>query len=144
MADSSPQHSRDWLSCRCDDATDLDDEHDRNAKYLESAIRKQDCIPSAMSRGHTSLADKASALLYMWLVMLGSFNVLLAFCASIFALISDMGTELGLSDFRMVTFKDLLPAWLLPEPEDAQALDFEDDVAAAPSRPQRPAGADSH
>ena len=174
MADSSPQHSRDWLSCRCDaiyvhqlrecfeasnkliairfhreqtrddndddddpdDEHDLDGEHDRNAEFLASAIRKQDCIPSAMSRGHTTLADKASALLYMWMVMLGHFNLLFAFCSSFFAFTSDMGTEIGLSDFRTVTFKDLLPTWMLPEPEEAQELDLDDDVAAAaPPRP---------
>ena len=151
MADSSTQCSRDWLMCRYDrifledlgelvvaanslialndrarllgpDAVDQRD-HARLLSVLRRGIVKFYCTPIALGRGHTSLADKASALVFCWAVLLGGdMPSLQRFLSSFVAMTSDMGVEMGLSDFRLLSVKKLLPAYMVSASFDVDTM----------------------
>lgn len=139
-ADSSPQHGHNWLlssywSVPTQDLASLffavqalteecktralepekyeQSESSRaNHAQLAKLLRRQHDIPVALGQGAEDLANKCSAMAHKWAMLLGDRAKLRPFAQSFFSYTSDMGTELGIADFRVGSMTDLLPPWL--------------------------------
>ena len=141
-ADSSPQHGFNWLlsssfyvpkrmvtslfyavqrmerdaGCRMAGESWQQDEQSRKDHALLLAhLRLEHDIPVALGHSAESVAHKCAALLHKWALRVGSREALREFTSTFFSMCSDMGTELGVSQFRIHDATTLLPSWLLPD-----------------------------
>ena len=141
-ADSSPQLGSNWLlsSCfyieknklidvfhsvqrmilDCHKRTELkdfweqDDVSMADHKVLCMGLRKEHHIPVAMGNAAESTGNKCAALLHKWALCVRSMSALGKYRDSFMSFCSDMGTELGIGEFRVDSVESLMPSWLLP------------------------------
>ena len=103
-------------------------------------LRHHICIPVSVTSGHRGLVHKCAALSHQLLMdCQGCVRLLEAVLRSVRSYTSDMGTEMGIPDFRCQDPQELLPPWhghfeeLQPDVDDAiddpASLDFACDVA---------------
>ena len=78
------------------------------ADRVFAAFKVMTCPPTAFGMGHTSIQDKAAALLYTLFLESGWSN-LASVLNSFLSFTTDMGTELQLNDFASIDFNKLLP-----------------------------------
>ena len=107
-----------------------------NTKQTQDCLHRYDCPPAVLARAHTGLADKCSALAWSWYMIAGSPAGVLELCSTFACLTSDMGTELGVSEFRSMGVSQLLPDWIPWNVEttvETQGWVFDDDVAGVPA-----------
>ena len=104
-----------------DDSSDSDrdgavagDKHDSTERWHEtlfSCIHRHDHPPAALGHCATSLAHKIAALCHVWSLEVGA-QCLARFSQRCFSFATDMGTELGISEFAKQKPLDLLPYWM--------------------------------
>ena len=127
MADSSPQHKKDWLLSMYDEinvesvipafravsALSLGQgETEEHETTIVQSLSRHNCLPQALGSGARSVAHKAKALLFAWSLghPLQHFrDTLPLFRESFLAFVSDMGR---LAQFQCAQAEqDLLPEW---------------------------------
>jgi hypothetical protein len=82
-------------------------------QVLWDSLHRHDHPPAALGQCATSIAHKVAALCLMWglEVPIAFFTVFLhSFCA----FTTDMGTELGVSEFQLESAQALMPFWMRP------------------------------
>ena len=80
-------------------------------RQLLTLTRVHVCPPTAVAKGHSGLADKASAKLHSHYMELRDRDALLTHLRSFRAHTTDMGTELGLADMLVQDARLLIPHW---------------------------------
>lgn len=100
-------------------------------KTIRDIPRTHISPPTAVTKGHSGLVHKASALAHSSYVEILDRQGLQKHMQSYRSHTSDMGTELGLPDLN-VSCNDLLPPWFFGVDDDDLAVDVE--VASNPSR----------
>ena len=152
MADSSPQGGRDWLLSRATSFAkqpsllrrvfaDLLEENRRAAgekagtaqeqvMFLHKHLIHHALPPVAMGLSQTNVARKSSALIHAHMLECKPRDVNIALLATL-SMTGDLGTEIGIPDFRS-PFKELLPPWqrqwveeLVPDYAEVAAQDTE-------------------
>lgn len=160
-ADSSPQLGSNWLlsSCYYIEKTQIidtfhsiqrmildcqnraalkgkweqDDVSVKDHNQLCMRLRKEHHIPVAMGNAAESTGNKCAALLHKWCLCVRQISTLQKYRDSFMSFCSDMGTELGIGEFRVDNVESLMPSWLLPS-------DLQTDLAAGYIQPE--AGSD--
>eukprot|EP00435_Cladocopium_sp_Y103_P050317 s774_g15.t1 len=100
-----------------------DDGSVKDHKQLCMCLRKEHHIPVAMGNAAESTGNKCAALLHKWCLCVQRLSTLQKYRDSFMSFCSDMGTELGIGEFRVDNVESLMPSWLLP-------LDLQSDLAA--------------
>ena len=145
MADSSPQGQHDWLLSCFDEIKveavtpvfravhelvkeskireaegGIDQEQSvRNHRTLHEGFRRTNSLPQALASGATSLTHKVGRLVYGWSLGRRAENFMdstLKFTLSFFGYCTDMGTELGISQFNVSDVSTPLPPWFRRKP----------------------------
>lgn len=89
-----------------------DEERSEHARFAWMKVRVHTHAPVHMDRGRADISHKCSALAWTWRHECVSLASLLKFQASYRFMITDLGTEGGMADFRVVDgVQALLPAW---------------------------------
>ena len=82
-------------------------------QVLWDSLHRHDHPPAALGQCATSIAHKVAALCHMWGLEVPS-DFFTGFLHSFRAFATDMGTELGISEFQLESAQALMPYWMRP------------------------------
>ena len=85
----------------------------RDTRLLKERVQKHTQVPVALGSKASKVEHKARAFLHSLFLETPPphHRTLDEVCASIFTVTTDMGTEVGVPDFKLGSWKDLLPSW---------------------------------
>ena len=106
----------------------LPEERVRLCKVLLNLVKVHVQIPTALALGHTDLPSKVDAMMHACSLEAGSVHVLQEMVNSFCSITTDMGTELGMAEFRCASVESLMPEW---HPERSHPRIFVDDTGDA-------------
>ena len=91
-------------------------------RRLLASIRTSTLLPVTFALGHTSLADKVAALMFVIAMEYGSLKMH-PVCKQVVSTTTDFGVEWGVAEFSSVNLRHLMPKWLIStamEPDTEQ------------------------
>ncbi len=81
-------------------------------RRIHSSFRSYTQPPMVIASGYAGLVHKLSASIQGAALARPTLESLLGFCDSFVSMTTDMGTEMGMGDFRAAKLSDVLPPWL--------------------------------